>query len=686
MKKKSTTAEAIMARAEKLFDRGNYSLALKEFEKIPERLRCKDIARKIVVCRQQAEFLKAKELIKRGRKAEKKGDLNTALKCYQTAAPISQEDWIDARIKTLRQSKGCKNAVAEALAADTAGDFAKAAALYAKACDIEPTDALFAKRASCLVKAGKHAEAVSVLRSIETLNDAGRYDLGLALAKTGQYRQCLKTWEKLTDSTGRLAAQRQIVMQTFALALYDRFVEKNDLAAVYKDADFLLHTKDCDWTPDQLKFLETLREHCRYVWIENLWAQGAFETIAELLASAPYPMAPELLLLQAKTRFKLAAEDAGQLCGMLPFWLTAVYNETFAPKGTRPENVRAKLIHAARELIKRYADTPEGKQAEVIVKMESTSIETLFGLIENPQDGPHILGTPLYTAQSGDFDRILKRIRQCKSSFKDRNSYLETGVAYSPVGKSLYLLAEKRFAEALDIFSDLPQNDLADEFVTYAANLVCFSFGLNCLENGNAKVGQYFQGTPELFELAPELEREFAQKALEAEDRDILASYEQVLSQIHARRPGDGVRQALSLVMVRNALLAFNEDRLPLKALKAVAEKALQINPENDTARTVLRSTLIDIEINEMIESFNRFKLGRASRIARDSAYPKVRDHYFEAVQEIVEDLMESEMPYDEKQLVLYDVCQWAATVESDRPEINRMVCMLDTAKTEMIP
>ena len=678
-KKKEKTSEDILARAEKLFERGNYPLAQKEFEKAQKKLTRNDIAEKISMCRKKAEAMKAKEFVKRARKAEKKGDLKTALNRYEAAAPICSEDWIADRIDKLRRCLTGKNAAIEALTAETAGDFQRAAEFYARACEIEASERLVLKRAGCLVKAAKYPEAVAVLKDVSTTDPGVSYDHGLALAKTGRYLECLKIWEGLDDKNGLLAEQKRTVCKKLAAELYDRFAEKKGYPAIFNGAHYLLHLSGREWAPDQLQSLENLREYCRYAWIEDLWDEEAFETVAELLDPAPPSMGSDLLALHAKTGFKLAAHDSKHLCDMLPFWLTAVYSIPIVPGGGEAEKVRHKLIEAAEGLIKQHADTPDGKQAAVDIEIEKELIRVMADLIEKQENRPRLLCTPLYASRMGKSDEILTLIRSKRDCFKDRKTYLETGAYYSPAGKSLYLLKNKRFEEAMGLVADIEQGAQGDDFIEYAAERVHFEFGVHCLENGESQVVHYFKSTPELFETAPDLERGFTDKVLAVEEWENLAPYENVLMSIYEKRASDVVRQALSLVMTRRAVAAFNNDHMTLKALKAVTVRALKICPENEMARATLRSTLIDLETQAVIKSFNRKKSARAGRIARDSEYPEVRNRYFDFVETIFENLMESDIRNNQKLLYLTDVYEWATSVDPRRPVVKRMELFLNT-------
>ena len=108
-------------------------------KKAQKKLKREDIDEKIEICRREAEALKGKDLIKRGRKAEIKGNFSEALKCFEAASSICCEDWIIKRIDVLRDRSTAQNTLSAAKAAEAAGDFQKAADLYAGAGNTEET-------------------------------------------------------------------------------------------------------------------------------------------------------------------------------------------------------------------------------------------------------------------------------------------------------------------------------------------------------------------------------------------------------------------------------------------------------------------------------------------------------------------------------------------------------------------
>ncbi|MBW1690437.1 MAG: hypothetical protein JRJ70_06720 [Deltaproteobacteria bacterium] len=133
-KKKDRSPESMLARAEKLFSRGNYPLAKKEFEKVlrgrfqpvglpgrskgpsgPESERMverKDISERIEICNKEIKRLKAEDLIRRARKYSGNGNPREALRCFEGAYGISGEDWIREKIGRLRY---CLSMISERL-------------------------------------------------------------------------------------------------------------------------------------------------------------------------------------------------------------------------------------------------------------------------------------------------------------------------------------------------------------------------------------------------------------------------------------------------------------------------------------------------------------------------------------------------------------------------------------------
>jgi len=682
MKKQKKSIEAVLARAEKLFQRGNFSLAGKEFEKAQKKLKCRDIAAKIKMCRKEAETLEGKELIKRARKAEKKGNVTEALACFEAAALIFNEDWITKRIGLLRDRSTVNNAISAAEEAEAAGDFQRAADLYAEACKAEETTGLLIKRAKCLLWAENYARAVAVFEKLTLSDTSSRYDYGLALAKTGRYGECLHVWERLETKDKRFAEQKRTVCLCLAADLFDRFAEKRDYAAIYRDALFLLKSPDHGLEPRQIRPLEDLREYAKYAWIEELWNADEYETIAGLLETGSSPMTPALLALHAKIGFKLALNDDNHLTTMLLYWVSAIYSRQitadFAAKGAEVEKVQQKLIDAAQNLIKSCADTAYGRRAATYLEIDQKLFQQLTHLVDQKKRAAHPVCTPLYAARFDKTADILSFIREKRDFFKNTENYLETGAYYSAAGKCLYFLENNEFNQALAFLDDLPKKSEGHEFTDYVQKRVHFEFGMYCMEKGDARLNGFYKAAPALFDLAPAYEKKFTEKALGVEEWDNLQIWVDALSYIHDKRPTEVVRQALSLVISRHAIAMSNKGKMSMKAVKVTAQKALQLYPENETALCALRDSAINFEIDEIHKAFYRHKLGKASQLALKSEYSKVRDSYFKFISHIFEDIMSSNLEHDEKLIMLNDVYEWASTVDTRQPVLGEIYSYLN--------
>ncbi len=678
-KKKEKNIESILARAEKFFLDGNFSLAMKEFETAQKKLTRGDIAAKIACCRKALKTDNAKQLVKKARKAEKKGDLGRALKCFQQANAVLNEAWIAQRIENFKWQLTGRDAVSLAKAAEAAGDLLRAATCYAKACDARggTSEPLLLKRARCLVGAGRYAEAVDIFKTLPLTKAGGRYDYGFALAQMGCFSQCLRVWEDLEVNDDRFAEQKRVVARRLGAHLVDCLKRKDDYASIYRDAFYLLKTDDALLTPDQRRSVENLYAYGRSAWIEELWEAEEFEAISDILTTASGPLTPALVALNAKVWFKMAEDDGRRLHTMLIYWLPAIYSpsiaESFSGSIGEWQKVRQKLIAMAENLIKKHDDTRYGGRALTNFTIDKELIQTLAAFLENQEKDVDLICTPGLAAHLGRSDEVLSLISANEAFFENKQQYLEFGAHYTAAGNYLYRLKNNAYEEAAGLLTDLQPDLERDEFIDYAMQLISFEYGLHRLENGDTQTIRYFQSTPALFDIAPALERKLTQKALAFEAWDLLKSFEDVLFYIHNERPSKAVRKALSLVMARRAVAMSNNGQSNPKALKGIVNKALKLDPENEMATGVIQDTVVHFEMKAMYTAFKRQKMGKASRIARESEYDEVRDHYFGFIEESFDQIMANDWEREEKLMMINDLYKWGTTVGALQPIMDRL-------------
>lgn len=245
-KKKAKSLQSILARAEKLFHRGNYPLAKREFEKAWRMVeqegvteRREEIARKIEICSKEAERLKVEDLVKRAKKYARKRNLQGALRCFEQAHEITGEDWIRERIGRLQGALLRRDTVKAARDAEAGGEYEKAAALYEQAFITQKREDLLAKRACCLVKAKRYEEAISVFKDLVVSDHGAMYNYGFALARVGRYYECLKVWDNIASQVKGFLEQKKAVRSLLAADLYKRFGRGQDFARIHEEGQYL---------------------------------------------------------------------------------------------------------------------------------------------------------------------------------------------------------------------------------------------------------------------------------------------------------------------------------------------------------------------------------------------------------------------------------------------------------------
>lgn len=671
MKKKPQNSDSILAKAEKFFNRGNYPLAKREFEKANRIAVQDDITEKIKICVREIEQLKAKDLVKKARKYAKKSKLREALRCFEQAYGISGEDWIRERIGQLKGELSGRDSLEAARQAEASGEYEKAAGLYGHGTQ-KGKDTRF-KMVHCLVRAGKYDDAVSAFKDLTLSDYSAMYDYGFALAKVGKYHQCLDSWGSIESDDSAFLKQRASVRSLLAADLYDRFEHSEDFAGIYKEGVSIADSTGDGGIGDLVKY-------CKYAWIDQLWKEEQYETIRGLFLPFPPEMEVALLTLYAKTFFKLAEISREYLSDLIIFWLTTVYNpeisEKFSARQEERDNVRRALIRKAEDLLKKYADVGDkaSKAALVCWNVEKKLVEDLHALVGDREVLSCLVCSPQFAVRFGKSRQTIQLIRDNRGFFTDLEHYLLTGGYYSSAGPSLFYLENRQYDKAL---ASLPMSGSYDagesEFVDYCVERVQFACGLHCLEKGEGLPGQYIETAVNLFNKASKYEKELIDKAIDSHEPDKLRLYEDVLSELHSRRPTKGINDALSLVMSRRAIMMYNMGQINPKVLNTTIRKALKLNPENEFARGLLGHVKINVEIEELNHALDRHKMGKACRIAATSKNEEVRDVFFEFMERGLKELNGYDMDSPEKAFFLRELYKWCSDVDESHPILDQI-------------
>ncbi len=672
--KSQQSTETILERAEEMFNKGNYLLALREFEKVVEAPQRDKIKDKIQRCRKEIDQLRLKDLVKRGKKHSGKKNYRKALQCFEEAYAISSDDRLKERIDQLKGRLDSRDASQAAAAAEAEGQFERAADLYRRVLNDQKQEGTIIKRACCLVRAGQKNDAADALEDLPAgpferkLDRRMKYDYGFVLASLRRYYDCLKVWDSIESNESGFTGQKNCVRDLLEEDLYKRFENKADYSRIFEEAKYLQDSTSRDGVKD-------LVEYCKYARIEELWKNERFELVGELLLPYPEKMDTGLLELYAKAFYKIAELSAEHLPELAIFWLSAMYDyeisAKFSDQAEVRDQIRSMLIRKAEELIQEYDKTGEqsAKMFMACWNVEKKLVENLHDLAAGMSDLHHLVRTPSFAEAFGLSGQILCLIRENRNFFSDRKHYLTTGAYYSPAGKSLLYLERGEYEKAL---SGLPESN-DSEFTDFGTEKVKFEYGIHCLKEGRGNPERYFKASASFFEKAPGYMKDLIDRALSHHEPDELELYEKILTFVHMNKPIKAIADALSLVMIRRSISLFNRDQLNLELLAAAARNALELNPENEFALDVLNDTQVDLEIDELFSAINKHAMAKACRIAVESCHQRVREGFFEFMNDILKGVDAVAGDRQERLYILEDTLNWCCRVDKLHPLINRI-------------
>jgi len=666
--------EAILARAERLFQKGNYLLAEREFEKAGKMIGRENLHEKIEICRREIRKCNAKDLVKRAKKLARDGNSRSALACFKEAYDVLKEDWILKKIERLKDLALSLDTTREARDAEASGQYLKAARLYAQVFINDNKEDLILKQAHCFIKAEEYEKAVSAFEKVSLKDPRQWYDYGFSLARTGKYCQCLKAWEKISSLDKHFVEQKALVCDLLASDLYDRFEREKDLGKVYNEGKYLI-----DSGYERVGLPELMKQ-CALSWIETLWKDELYEIIPGLFADCSMnDMDAALLQLRAKVSFKFAEQSGGHVEDLAMFWLSAVFSGDLggvSREAKDNEAVRNLLVRRGEDLIKRCAKSNRDAAEKILAEwtLEKTAVENLYALARERGKSGLMICTPSLAEALEKSNDIVSFIRKNRGFFKNREQYFVTGCCYSSAWESFSFLSGGEYEKAVET---LPAHVDGDAFVDYGIGRVLFAYGLFCMENGERPPDRYAQSVANLMEAAPEYENQLVEKALDVAELDPLRAYEEALQKLQAKRPSKRLNDVLSLVMSRLAFEMSFEGLINNKVLTITLKKALAINPENEHARGLLDDAGTNQELIELEKALDRFKMNRACKIARETENNEVRKAFFLFFENTLEELKE-EATFSDSKRILKDIHKWCASVDNDHDILYNIEEMLE--------
>lgn len=666
MARKKNKIDAILNRAHKLFDSQNYLLAEKEFEKARKKTPSGEIDEKLAICREKNRSEKGKLLVKKGYNAIKNHALEQAISFFNQARQLMDDPGLSEKIQELERQIQIGSIDESAGSAEESGDYVTAAALYEQICQKTGQQRFCIRSGVCHVKAGNEHQAIRIFQQADTLNDTGRYYYGFALAKTGQYPEAIIEWEKINTRIHALIPQKKQVLSLAFSTLYHALENGTDIHTIRSRAGHLKAIARNLGQSQLADHFDMLDQYCGIALVELWWEQGDHDKIAGFLEQAPGSSTLEFTALKAKNCYHLAEKNEAFLTPMVQSWFTAIFFHNTAEKwmGTpeRQQQVCQKLIRLAEQRIDGHTDSPAVRQASALFAVEKKLITDMEAMYRASRSEPLHICPPFYAAVTGRSKDILAVIRKNKAFFKDPADYLETGGLYSRAWESLYALKTGDIDKAHALIEQIMADNASelDEFDEYVAARVRLAYGQACLERGEKKFLPFFSSTPALFEAAPAIEQRFVDR-LDQYDGDRMAEYETVLKWLYEKRPSPLVGRALSEIMSALAVRRYNRDQFNDQQLATMLEKALDIHPDNQHARHILKQTKIDIEKDDIQDALYKNKMAKAADIVLKSEYPEMESFFFSEAENILHMLCSTEPDKDFLTFMLHrllDACE----------------------------
>ncbi len=653
---------AILEKGEKFFQKGNYLLAKKEFEKLGAVAGKNDLLKKLEICHQEIQKENARELLKRARKIEKGGNPQAALKCFEEAHAVLGEDWIGEKIEQLQNKSREMDVHQSAKDAEEAGDYLRAAELYDRLISAGENEEMRLLKAVCLSRGEAYEEAVSTFEPLALEEPVHRYDFGFALAKIGRYAECLRVWDGIQSRDESFLEQKSRVAILLVSDLYGAFERREDPERLYKEGKYLV---DAGYESYELSGMV---EQSMFLWIGEMWKKEDYEGILEQLQQASLEMEPALLQLYAKTWFKLV-EKTGK-CGadLSMFWLSTLYSEDFESRFSDAElqdGARGVLINWAEDLLagSEKSNTADAGKISAHWSLEREVAEVFHGLRQDRKNGGLPFLTPRLAAKTGKSGEMLALVRKNRSFFKNKEEYLRTGCCYSPAWESFFHLVAGEYEKA---FQALVVGEKGDEFTEYVRGRVFFADGLSCMARGKRPPDDYENTMLVFFETAPEYEDQLISAALDAKNVNVLQRFEEALTGIYDRSHSRQLAIALSFVISRRAIEMVSQNLINEKVFYLSLKKALEINSENEHARGLLKDSESNLDMMALDEALSRMKMNKACKIVSESDSDVVRRAFFDYFQRNLEDI-DSEFTSDsEKIFYLKDFYKWCAKVDED--------------------
>ncbi|MEW6381393.1 MAG: tetratricopeptide repeat protein [bacterium] len=679
--------QELLEKAEKLFQKEKFGSAKHHFGQAYQIWPSEEVQRRIHICEENAQRMaRAQDLVREGYQLEREKKLREALKVFHR----SLEAWDNKEIRavvTRLLGKIPKPTLAPGYQAEADHRYAEAIERYREVMELEENPEARHRIGICLVKQGAYAEAVRFLESTSSQEPEARYYAGYALARTGQYSKALRQWESISQDTPELARQKQHLLEIALCDLRGRSRIEGGFDAAYQEAVDLL---SC--CPDPLVRASVRSMSLEH--LEHLWTQGNFKAMLDFLLSLQSQGGYEdfLPFFLAKVYFRLAETAAEYLPQAITFWLTVIYNPKYQLPSGPPaaddddrRQMTGDLQDKLEQLIQHYK-TSQGEEGlkEILShwELERQSITFLHEAAHKEPSLAEILCTPDFAGHFGLSPLVLERLREVRSEWETDERFWTVGALFSSARSSYLLLHQGRLEEAM---AALPAQE-ENEFIGYCRQKIFFRLGMKKLHKGETtNLKKYFTQAIPLIQRFQEYEKEIIQLAqkIEAEPEELVA-LDEVMQILVRHIKSREILDMASYIMSYKANTLHAKGLIKAQDVERICRKALDLNPDNEFARTGLREMESQHLVNEMARALGKGNVKKAAAIAASAQNEEIEEVFFDFVDTVLDEFDNAPLSREKKIFFLRDLYQNCEKVDPDHPVLDDILDELEDLEREV--
>jgi tetratricopeptide (TPR) repeat protein len=631
-----TAYQEAYQKGERFYAKSNFPLAKKEFEKAWQLQPNEELRAKIQLCAHEVELQKRKETIKQARRLEKRGKFHDALKRFEQAAALQEEDWLVQKISMLQDRLQLAKVESQIERAEASQDLDATLAAYDQALAVSDNPELIAKQGIALVRAGHYDQALDLFTEHPPGSDTTHYHVGYAYARTGQFVKALEHWNAIEDVKDPALWQHYETLLPFVYHELDAGADPNGYAVAYQSVQKLMYA---GYASD----LTDYEHYFKYKYIEVLWKNECYADLEALLLPLPNELSLPLLGLYARVYYQLSEHDMQHLEMAITLWLTAIYNECLLQDLSIYEVEKERLdLHAVRQTllqdmearIQRY-DRQSRLPARTLAhwQLEKRLIHALASLPLDHGSLDIFPCTPVFAEKFGLSEAISTCLRAQRAAMDEQGeTFFEVSAYYSKAGPSLVLMEQGEAEQALAL---LPRN-VSDEVSAYCRQRILFRYAMHQAARGEKQTRRWFlEALPLLQQYDRYLDElvAFAMSDLEDKAYAGLAEAMEALCK-HITTPA--FLKAAAYVMTIQAIQLRNAG-MGTSAAEKLFKRALHMDPESELAKTSLRSVQKDICWEQVERAMKQQNLMKAATLLEASGEPELIDLFFRSIELLYE-------------------------------------------------